>query len=88
MFIELHSRRHEEVATTGTGFEECKEYCLSTESCGYFTVVGDLNDEFYDNHCYMFDATVGCPEIADEPFDGDRTCETMGCITGVPCSNV
>ena len=71
-------------------FANCQEWCLMTEGCGYFTWVGGNNfgGKGYYHHCYVFDETIGCPEIADEFVDGDRTCEDLGCNTGVPCTNV
>ena len=73
--------------TESYSFAECQEFCLKTESCGYFTYVGENASSGYQ-HCYAFDATTGCPEIVDEPVAGDLTCENMGCNTGVPCTNV
>ena len=69
-------------------FAECQDFCLKTESCGYFTFVGENVSNNQHHHCYAFDATTGCPEIVDEPVAGDLTCENMGCNTGVPCTNV
>ena len=67
-------------------FKDCQESCMTTEGCGYFTHLGGIEESTL-SHCLMFDDYVGCPEIVDEPVDGDFTCAEIGCNTGVPCGN-